>query len=101
MTDLTLVAVPVLAPGVVGRIVNNEAVLVLTKQNRVEVLNEVGARIWSLVDGRHSVGAIAAQICIEYQVEQTEAERDTLELVASLVDRGAFVLSPGAAASQE
>ena len=101
MPDLTLDAIPVLAPGVVGRMVNNEAVLVLTTQNRVEVLNEVGARIWSMVDGSHSVGAIAAQLCTEYQVEQDAAEQDTLELVASLLDRGAFVLSSAAADSQE
>jgi hypothetical protein len=101
MPEVTLDAVPLLAPGVVGRLVDSEAVLVLTRQNRVEVLNAVGARIWSLVDGSRSIRLIAAQLCTEYQVEPAEAERDTLELVGSLIDRGAFTLATGPDARQE
>ena len=93
-SELSLDAVPAPAPGVVGRLVQEEAVLVLTAQNRVEVLNTVGARIWSLVDGSRSIRGIAAQLPTEYQVEPAEAEQDTLELVTALVERGALVLLP-------
>lgn len=100
-SELSLDAVPAPAPGVVGRLVEEEAVLVLTAQNRVEVLNAVGARIWSLVDGSRSIRGIAAQLPTEYQVEPAEAEQDTLELVTALVERGALVLLPASAAPQE
>lgn len=75
-------------PKVVGRVVDDEAVLVLPEKGKVKVLNEVGARIWSLVDGKRSVRQIAAEICREYQVEQFEAEEDTLAFLNDLAGRG-------------
>ena len=35
-------------PAVIDRIIEDEAVLVLSEQGQVKVLNEVGARIWAL-----------------------------------------------------
>ena len=90
------------APGVVGRRVQNEAVVVLASQAKVKVLNEVGARIWSLADGSRNLGEIAAILCTEYQVEPEQAQADVLQFVAELVDRGALLLSktPLSTASQ-
>ncbi len=85
---------PVQAPNVVGRVLENEAVLVLPARGQVKVLNEVGARIWKLADGTRSVRAIAAQICAEYQVEAGQAERDTVQFVADLVSCGVITLAP-------
>lgn len=85
----TLDAIPVPAPGVVGRVVDDEAVLVLPEKGEVKVLNEVGARIWTLTDGARSVKEIAQVICEEYEVEQKLAEADTLEFLEELEDRGA------------
>jgi hypothetical protein len=71
-----------------GRQLENEAVLVLPDKGEVKVLNEVGARIWQLVDGRRSVREIAAAVCAEYPVTQPVAEADTLEFVAQLAAKG-------------
>lgn len=86
---LTLDSFPQPAPGVVGRLVDDEAVLVLPERGQVKVVNQVGARIWELLDGRRSVREIAAQICAEYQVDLSQAEADTLEFLAALEARGA------------
>jgi hypothetical protein len=85
--------VPQPNPGVVGRVVDNEAVLVLPNLGKVKVLNEVGARIWALADGKRSLRQIAAQLCAEYQVEQAQAEADTLAFAAELANRGVLTLN--------
>lgn len=96
---LNLDAYPVPAPDVVGRTVDdpasktNEAVLVLPSKGQVKVLNEVGARIWTLADGTRSLKEISAMICIEYQVEPQEADADTLQFAAELAERGIILLA--------
>jgi hypothetical protein len=71
-----------------GRRLENEAVLVLPDKGEVKVLNEVGAQIWQLVDGRRTVREIAAAIGADYAVPRPEVETDTLEFVAELAAKG-------------
>lgn len=79
-------------PNVIGRVIDDEAVLVLPEQGKIEVLNEVGARIWSLADGTRTVREIAAAICAEYDVDPAQAGVDTLAFVMGLVERGIVAL---------
>lgn len=90
---LTLDVYPAPAPGVVGRLVDAEAVLVLPARGEVKVLNQVGARIWELSDGNRTVREIARVICEEYAVDADAAEVDTLTFLKDLVDRGAIATS--------
>jgi hypothetical protein len=85
---VSLDSYPVPNAGVVGRIVDGEAVLVLSEQGQVKVLNEVGARIWTLADGTRTLRDIAAAICAEYDVDPAQAEADVLEFVGQLAERG-------------
>ncbi len=85
---LTLDSKPRPQASVQGRQLENEAVLVLPEKGEVKVLNEVGARIWALTDGQHSVRQIAATVSAEYQVDRSVAEADTLEFMAQLVVKG-------------
>ena len=90
MRSLDMVPIP--NENVVGRMVDGEAVLVLPEKGKVKVLNEVGASIWSLVDGRRSAREIAAALCDEYQVEPQEAEVDTLAFLDELEKKGVLRL---------
>ena len=90
---LTLESYPIPAPGVLGRVVEDEAVLVLPERGEVKVLNKVGARIWELADGQRSVSEIAALICQEYDVDLEVATSDALEFLAELESRGAITAS--------
>lgn len=85
MLATTLYVAP--QPGIVGQILNDEAVLLLPAKGEVKVLNAVGARIWSLVDGSRTIAQIAAQIAAEYAVDPAQAEADTLDFVAELAQR--------------
>lgn len=80
-------------PGIVGQILNDEAVLLLPGKGEVKVLNAVGARIWSLVDGTRTIAQIAAQIAAEYVVAPAQAEADTLAFVAELAQREMVTLA--------
>lgn len=87
MTTIHLDSIPVMLPAVVGRIIDDEAVLVLPEQGQVKVLNPVGARIWTMIDGVRSVREIAALIGQEYEVDPRQAEEDTLQFVRDLEQR--------------
>jgi hypothetical protein len=47
-------------------------------------LNEVGARIWELVDGTVTVAEIAGVLAEEYEAPIEQIQADTLELLAEL-----------------
>jgi hypothetical protein len=87
---LTIESYPTRQANTQGRLLENEAVVVLPEQGEIKVLNEVGARIWSLADGTRSVREIAAQISSEYGVARTEAESDTLAFVGEMIQKGMF-----------
>ena len=90
---ISLENVPTQNPAVVGRIVSDEAVIVLPKKGQVKVLNEVGARIWSLVNGVRKVKEIAAIINIEFAVSEEEARNDTCVFLSQLADREIITFS--------
>lgn len=90
---LTLESVPAHSPDVVAQVVRGEAILVLAEQNKVKVLNELGTRIWEMVDGQQSIRQIAARLCQEYEVDLSQAEQDTLEFLAELDERGLLQVS--------
>ena len=81
-------------PNVVSRVVENEAVLIIPEQGEVKVLNEVGSRIWELVDGKRSIQDISSLICLEFDVDQETAEQDTLEFISDIIDKGIIKISP-------
>ncbi len=93
---VTLEDCPHLHPMVSGRRLDQEAVLVLADRGQVKVLNEVGARIWELIDGWRTVRQIAAVIGTEYDVDLSRAEADTLAFVDELYAKGIVVFADNA-----
>ena len=90
---ISLTDIPRQAPNVISRVVDGEAVLVDLGQNKIRVLNPVGARLWELADGQLAVSEIAQKIVAEYQVELVRAQADALAFYDDLVERGVLVLS--------
>ncbi len=78
---------PRLHPQVAGRMIENEAVLVLADTGQVMVLNEVGGRIWELVDGSRTVTDIARILVDEYEVSEEQALQDVMEFVQLLMEK--------------
>jgi len=73
---------------------DQETAVILPTANAVRVLNEVGARVWELADGR-TFGEIINILLNEYEVERTELESDTRAFVAELCRRGLLEVPAG------
>jgi hypothetical protein len=58
----------------------------------VIVVNDVGAEIWSLADGRRTVRDIAAAVCAKYVMTPAEAEADALAFIADLHAKGVLTI---------
>ncbi|HKR00523.1 MAG TPA: PqqD family protein [Pyrinomonadaceae bacterium] len=61
----------------------------------IYTMNEVGSRIWELIDGQTSVSRIADLISSEYEVTPEAAERDVLEMCDSLREAGLIRVAGG------
>ena len=75
-------------PDVITRESEGELVVVIPDRGKFVVLNATGARVLALADGAHTLRAIAATIADEFSVDVARVERDVLNLVNSLVERG-------------
>jgi len=81
----------------VGRKIADELILVPTKQNIADLqciytLNEIGGRIWELIDGSMSIKEIVTVLTQEYKVEARQAEADIKEFLNQLEQIGAVTL---------
>ena len=74
------------SPEAVFRVVDGEAVIVEPGRGLVNVVNEVGTRVWEWMDGVRSVDDIARLVCDEFEVTPEEAARDVLVFVSELIE---------------
>ena len=77
------------AADVVCRQVGHESILVPVSHNVgdldfIYTLSPVAARIWTLLDGKRSLGQIIDALCDEYDVDRQQAAADVAELVHDL-----------------
>ena len=80
-------------PSIVHRNIAGEAILVPIRQHVADLesiytLDEVGARIWELVDGQRRVKEIRDAIVEEYEVSPDVAEADLVEFIQQLEEVG-------------
>ena len=80
---------------IVFRQIGEEFVLVPICSQASEVdalycLNDVGARIWELIDGERTVSHIGETIAEEYDVDARTAEQDVVEFFVQLMEVGAL-----------
>ena len=90
--ELTLHSCPAPAEHVQSRRLEHEAVVVLPDKGEVKVLNEVGAQIWTLVDGSRTVREIIAALCAEFEASPVVVEADTVKFLAELQQKGLITI---------
>ena len=90
---LSLQQYPIPHRQVSGRVIDDEAVIVLSESGDVEVLNSVGARIWELADGTRTVGEIANMIEREYDVDPRQAQSDVQSFIGRLAEEKIITLA--------
>ncbi len=66
----------------------NEVVILNLTDGVYYGLNPVGARIWQLLQERHTVNEIRALLLEEYEVEPRQLDHDLLPLLQELMNKG-------------
>ncbi|MCM8824027.1 MAG: PqqD family protein [Candidatus Omnitrophica bacterium] len=74
---------------IVYRVIENETLLVPIRHNAHKMeymysLNEVGAYIWNLIDGRTEMGAIIKNVISEFEVDPLQAQKDVSDFIEQL-----------------
>jgi hypothetical protein len=86
-----------LAPDVVLRVINGEALLLKLNAEDVFALNDTGTRIVQLMTEGRNLEAVLDALEEEYGVERLELQRAVTDLVEALRTRGLVTVSRGAA----
>ena len=73
---------------VAWRMIDGEAVIVTPADSMMHSLNEVGTRIWELMDGNRTVADIAAALQAEFEVDDKRVKADTVWFVECLAKKG-------------
>ena len=82
-----------ISPDVLFRELVGEAVLLDLKTQRYYGLDEVGTRIWQLLQEQGRTDAVLAALCAEYDVDEARLRRDLSVFIGELADAGLIVLS--------
>ena len=75
-------------PQVMSRPVGDDTVLLDLESGMYFGLDGVGKRIWEAIGEGLTVGEIAAIIVSEYEVDENQAQADSIEFIRDLVERG-------------
>jgi len=75
------------------RTIDGEAVVVNLRESTFHTLNPVATFIWEQADGRIKTKQLIEKICQEFEVDRDTAEKDCLEFLGELIDKGLVVLS--------
>ncbi|MFQ5574717.1 MAG: PqqD family protein, partial [Terriglobia bacterium] len=80
---------------IVSRMIEDEMILVPIRDNvgdleSIYTLNQVGVRVWELIDGHRNVAGIAREVAKEFDVAEAEAKSDIAEFIEQLVEVGAI-----------
>lgn len=68
--------------------VSGEAAILHLKSGRYYGLNEVGNRIWQLIQTPQPVSVICESVVAEYEVEPAQCEQDVLKILQELQAEG-------------
>jgi Uncharacterised nucleotidyltransferase/Coenzyme PQQ synthesis protein D (PqqD) len=79
---------PKAAPSAAGVEVDGESVLLDRSTGSLHMLNDVGAAIWSRLDGSRTVDTLVAELSEVFEVDSDRVARDVHEFLAQLAQLG-------------
>jgi hypothetical protein len=87
-TNITFTTIAIAVPDQVSTKLEDETVILHLKDGIYFGLNQVGTRIWNLLEVYRTVGEIRDILLEEYEVEPALCEGDLLELLKELHAKG-------------
>ncbi len=82
-----------LPEGVLVRELDGESVVLDLKSEKYFGLDEVGARMWTVLVGAESIQAAYESLLAEYDVEADRLRADLEKLIGELVENGLLVVN--------
>lgn len=70
--------------GILAQEAQGQTVLLRLDDGSYYALDEVGARVWELCDGRRSLGDVVATLCAEFEAPESTVREDVLDFVSQL-----------------
>jgi hypothetical protein len=70
------------------RVIDDEAVVIRQDAGEVLGLNDIGARVLELVDGKASVEVLLEKMAGEFEIDRAQLERDVFEFLKELTEAG-------------
>ncbi len=88
---ISINSIPSRSDRVAVRRINDECLLIpltddIADMDSLYRLNETGAFIWELIDGRRDIKEITSRVAEEFDVDQREAEKDILLFLVDVQD---------------
>lgn len=88
---MNLKSVPVRSASVVTRKTGNEYVLIpvtnnIADMNSVYTLNETGAFIWELIDGKNTIEELISAVVSKYDADYNIATKDVFSFIEKMSD---------------
>jgi Coenzyme PQQ synthesis protein D (PqqD) len=74
--------------------IGNQRVMMSTEKVRYIGINEVGARVWELIESPQEVDAVCAKLRTEYAISPEVCRAEVDAFLNELVENGAATLSP-------
>lgn len=81
------------SPAALVQPTGNEAIVLDTASERYFGLNQVGARLWELLQANPDLAAAHRQLLTEFEVEPAQLEHDLLVVVGELADAGLVTIA--------
>jgi methyltransferase-like protein len=86
---MSLNSIPLHSPLVVTRKTGNEYVLVpiannIADMNSVFTLNDTGAFIWELIDGKRNIKEIIGELTKEFEIDEVTAKDDVMAFIEKM-----------------
>jgi hypothetical protein len=79
----------------IWRVIEKEVVILTPESSTLHVLNELGTRIWEIIDRPIQVEELISKIVSEYEVDEKTAKEDILDFLFSLAEIGALKIEEG------
>jgi hypothetical protein len=76
------------APTSAWRLIAGEAVILSLDTKVLRGLNDVGSRVWDLIDGQRTISDIIDVIVEEFDVPRAQAAEDVEAFARQLLDKG-------------
>jgi hypothetical protein len=83
-----------ISPDVLLQELNGESVLLDLKTERYYGLDDIGTRMWQLLDSNSHVEAACSRLLQEYEVDETTLKDDLAELIDKLAEAGLISVQP-------